>query len=224
MPKRILLRTVVAAGLLAVPGVAPAQMEPYVLFLIDTSASMAQEGCDPSVAGDVDHAVDCAGVDVTCMQCATWGCDDAMPNDGRLGKAKKITTDAINAHPGATYALARFHQTPATFACKGGGWVGGACLGAPLGMGNNSGDILVEFADGNETNLIEWMDLDDNYSGVPPDTGCTLCAACGGGCDKELRPTGASPVAGSLASARQYLQAVMAADPYAACRSTRSTS
>jgi len=219
MRHRIRLATALTGGLWLPLG-AHAQVEPYIVFLIDTSASMTGEACDPSTAGDVDDTAECPGVDVACATCNSWGCDDGLANDSRLWKSKKIATDAINAHPDATYALARFHQDPVTFACNQGGWDGAApsCLGAPLGMGDNSADILVEFAPGNETDLLEWMDFQDNYAGTPPATGCTLCAACGGGCDKELRPSGASAAAGSLTSVKQYVQSAMAADPDVGCR------
>jgi len=194
---------------------------PYVLFAFDTSGSMAWEACDPSAAGDVDDTVDCPGVDVSCATCSAEGCGNMLADDGRMWKVKAATTDVVNTHPGAGYALARFHSTPVPFACKGGGWSGPttACFGAPLGMGSNAADILVPFSTGNETDLLEWIDFQDNYPGAPPPpTGCALCSDCGGGCDKELRPTGATPLAGSLYSANEYLDSFRAADPLGGCR------
>ena len=201
-------------------GTCQAPEKPYVLFDFDTSGSMAWDTCDPSATGDVDHTVECPGIDVSCTNCNAVGCGDGIYNDGRLWKVKTATTDVVNTHPNATYALTRFQSDPVPFACKGGGWSGPstACFGAPLGQGDNAADILVEFAPGNETNLLEWMDFEDNYAGVAPSTGCALCSDCGGGCDKELRPTGATPVAGSLFSANEYLDSVRASDPLGGCR------
>jgi MYXO-CTERM domain-containing protein len=202
------------------PALAQAQVKPRIIFDVDTSGSMAWEACDPSTAGDVDHANDCPGIDVPCIQCNADGCGDGLPNDGRLWKVKNAMSQVVTAFGEVDFALARFHGSPVTFGCKGGGWVGAnaACFGAPLGMGDNAADILVPFGDNNQTDMLEWMDLQSNTPGPPSDTGCSLCPTCGGGCDKELRPTGATPVAGSIYSCNQYLDTVRSADPEAGCR------
>jgi hypothetical protein len=206
---------------LALPtGVLGQTVEPRLLLVVDTSGSMAWEACDPSAGADVDHTNDCPGTDVACGACAPSGCGDGVENDGRVWKVKRALTDVVNAFGEAEFALARFHGTPAPFSCAGGGWIGaaGGCVGAALGAGDNAADVLVAFAGDNQQDLLEWLDLDDNFGGVPPDTGCILCPGCGGGCDKELRPTGATPLAGSLDSANAYVSGERAADPRAACR------
>jgi len=193
---------------------------PHILFQFDTSGSMAFESCDPASGSDVDDTVECPGTDVDCATCAAEGCGNLLPDDSRSWKVKTAITDVVSTHPNAVYALARYHMTPSPFFCPGGGWVGPnvACFGAPLGQGQNAADILVEFAPGNETDLLEWMDFQDNHAGVAPDTGCTLCADCGGGCDKELRPTGTTPIAGALFSVREYIDAARTLDPLGGCR------
>ena len=114
------------------------------------------------------------------------------------------------------FALARFHQDPALFSCPAGGWVGG-CGGA---------DILVPFAANNQPDLLDWLDLCDNYGDCvpspgsdPPGFGCSLCGDCGSGCDKELRPTGSTPIAGALSRLYEYLSTdVIPNDPDSASR------
>jgi len=218
----VLMRWVMRhAALLTVlwPTLLRAQPKPRVLFDVDTSGSMAWEACDPG-GTDVDHTADCPGMDVTCSQCNATGCGNGLPDDGRLWKVKTAITTIVAAYGEVQFALARFHSDPVTFACKGGGWNGPSalCLGAPLGEGDNASDILVEFDDDNQRDLLEWVDFDDNYVGTPPAAGCNLCADCGGGCDKEMRPTGATPVAGSIFSCGQYLRDMRAMDSPSPCR------
>jgi hypothetical protein len=57
------------------------------------------------------------------------------------------------------------------------------------------------------------MNGQDDFAGVPPATGCALCADCGGGCDQELRGAGEAALAGAIASVRQYITSELAADP-----------
>jgi len=195
------------------------QIKPRIIFDVDTSGSMAWEACDTG-GTDVDHTTDCPGTDVPCALCNTPGCDDLIPNDGRLWKVKTAIADVVTAFGEVQFALARFHSDPTVFACKGGGWNGPSalCLGAPLGEGDNASDILVEFGDDNQQDLLEWIDFETNTAFPPSPTGCNLCADCGGGCDKELRPTGATPNAGSIVSCRDYLSTVRSTDPQFDCR------
>jgi hypothetical protein len=200
--------------------VASAQVKPYILFDFDTSGSMLADSCG---AVDRDDTVECPGSDSPCASCNVSGCGDGLLNDSRLWKVKRATTDVVSAFGEVTFGLARFHQTPAPFACKGGGWLGaaGLCGFSGMGVGDNAADILVDFADGNQRDILDWLDRTDNYTGTPPATGCNLCPAtgdCGGGCDKELRGTGGTPVAGSLFSVEQHLAATRMADPLSACR------
>ena len=195
-------------------------VKPRVIFDVDTSGSMAWEACDPSIAGDVDHTTDCPGVDVPCATCGATGCDNGLPDDGRLWKVKTAIADVVAAYGEVEFALARFHSTPNAFSCPAGGWVGPnvACFGAPLGQGDNAADILVEFHDDNQRDILDWLDLQSNTAGPPSDTGCNLCDDCGGGCDKELRPTGATPLAGSIFSCNEYLDSVRSMDAPSPCR------
>jgi hypothetical protein len=216
-------------GVVLAPAIASAQpIKPYILIDFDTSGSALDDVCTQT---DVDQSAECAGSDVACATCNAGGCGNGVADDSALWKAKTGTANMIGgATQDVTFALARMHQTPTTFACKGGGWLGAAslCGGSDLGMGDNSGDILVEFADGNRPDMLDWMDFCDNWptsadcSSVSNlgGTGCSgLCPDCGNGCDKELRASGGSPVAGSLYSARDYIQnTVMPLDPDASCR------
>jgi MYXO-CTERM domain-containing protein len=202
--------------------IASAQVKPYIIFDFDTSGSMLQDSCGN---GSPDATVECPGSDVSCATCNVQGCGNGIADDSKLWKVKKATTEVVSAYGEVTFGLARFHQTPAAFACKGGGWLGAAaiCGGADMGVGDNAADILVDFADGNQRNILEWLDGTDNYPGTcpttcPPATGCTLCPDCGGGCDKELRGTGGTPDAGSLFSVNAHIQSTKAADPEGSCR------
>ena len=205
------------------------QVKPYILFDFDTSLSMNIGACGGT--GDVDDTSECAGADVSCAVCNTPGCGDGIPNDSRLWKVKKATTDVVNSFGEATYALARFHHDPAPWACKRGAWNTANvanCQGAPVGTGLNRGDIVVPFSEENQADLLDWLDGCDNWptSGacdpvidLAPDTGCNLCADCGGSCDKELRGALGTALGGSMWSVREYLEnQVMPTDPALGCR------
>jgi hypothetical protein len=221
------MRAVLLTGVLCSSAIGRAQVKPYIIFDIDTSGSMGWDTCGNGggFGGGWDDTTECPGVDQTCMGCNATGCDNGIADDSRLWKVKQGTSQVVNNFGEVTYALARFRATPqSNFVCDSGGWQG-SCNGA---------DILVPFYEGNQQDILEWMDFDDNYpgtcvpgtggfpptpsSGCPPASGCSLCADCGGGCDKELRPGSGTPVAASLASVEAYLAGVMASDPEAACR------
>jgi len=169
----------------------------------------------------VDDTVECPGTDVTCATCTASGCDDGVPNDSRLGKVKQAASDLVAAFGSVDYALVRMHQDPAPFTCPDGGWSGAstACAAEPVGTGSNRADLLADFAPDSARDALQWLNRDDDFTGTPPDTGCTLCSDCAGGCDEEVRGSGESALAGMLASARQHIQAAMAADLLAECRS-----
>ena len=216
------LTTPIAALALLLPAALRAQQcaKPRVLFAFDTSGSMAWESCDlGSFPTDVDSTVECPGVDVPCNVCGAEGCGNGLADDSRLYKVKQTTTAVVEAFASQVqFALARFHQTPAPFSCKTGGWQGApaACVLAPLGSDYNAADIIVDFSD-DATDLLAWVDFTDNVDGTAdPSADCALCPDCADGCDKELRPSGATPLGGSLYSVRQHLDASRAADPAAA--------
>ena len=192
-------------------------VKPYVIFDIDTSGSMLSSICGGG--GGVDDSAECPGNDSSCVSCMAQGCDNGIADDSRLWKVKRGITDVVSSFGEATYALARYHQNPATFNCPSGGWVG-SCAGA---------DILVPFSEDNQWDILEWVDLCDNYPTTgdcdpspvsdPPGIGCNLCPDCGSGCDKELRGAGPTPIAASMAAVGDYLiNSVMPADPVASCR------
>ena len=192
-------------------------VEPHILLDIDTSGSMAWDTC--GIFGSFDDSAECPGMDQTCADCMATGCDNGVADDGRLWKVKTAAANVINNHGEATFALARYHQDPASFICPSGGWAG-TCAGA---------DILVPFADDNQQEMLDWLDSCDNYPAAgdcdlspvsdAPATGCTLCADCGSGCDKELRGAGPTPIAASLADAGQYMiNEVGPVDPALGCR------
>jgi MYXO-CTERM domain-containing protein len=204
------------------------QVKPRIMLDIDTSGSMLDDSCD---VADVDNTAECAGADVSCAVCNVQGCGNGIADDSKLDKVKTAVNEVVNAFGEVEFGLARFHQTPtAPFMCKGGGWLGAAaiCGGSDMGMGDNAADIVVEFAEDNQNELLSWIDGCDNYptagdcsavSGLAG-TGCSgLCPDCGNGCDKELRGTGGTPDAGSLFSVHDYLNtSVIPLDPAAACR------
>jgi MYXO-CTERM domain-containing protein len=254
------------------------QVKPYIMLVFDTSGSMlwpvcsqgwacnsgctsgncsSTQGCagcfgcnGPYADINGDNSKDCPGKDVSCSLCNTLGCGNGVPDDSRLFKVKKGAYNVVSAFGEVTFALARFHQTPATFTCDAvgaqqvGGWsgaisacktIGGtwACCTAtgghdPMGSGENRADVLVGFSDNNQSQVLSWMNNCDDYPSAgscpgsnPPTTGCSLCPTCGGGCDLELRGSGNTPLAGSLYTVRQSLNSTIASDPLAACRPYR---
>jgi MYXO-CTERM domain-containing protein len=220
---------------LLVPGAATAQqeeVEPYVMLLFDTSGSMRRRVCNEyGVNGD--NSAECPGSDVPCSSCNTIGCGNSVPDDVRLFKVKKGAYSVVSAFGEVTFALSRFHQDPWEFTCPWGGWWGAAenCSGDKAGTGWNRADVLVGFSNDNQVEILRWMNNCDDYpspgacpAGVnpgtaTPKTGCSLCAACGGGCDMELRAEGFTPLAGSLRHFRTgFFPGVLSTDPKAACR------
>ncbi len=77
---------------------------------------------------------------------------------------------------------------------------GGTCEGALRGEGSTS--LIVPFAEGNEREIVSWMNNQEDYPG-----------------DKELRADGPTPIAETMTHAREYLAELALADPLARCRS-----
>ncbi len=225
--------------------VARAQTEtvkPYVLLLFDTSGSMRERVCGGYISGD--NSAECPGDDVDCDDCDSVGCDNGQADDIRLYKVKKGATSVVGAFGEVIFGLARFHQTGRDFACDVGGWRGAPgdndnsqdenCDGDAVGTGWTSADILVPFADGSQNEILLWMNNCDDYPTVgdcpwavnPEDANpngtpdkCSLCPECDDACDKELRATGWTPLAGSLRHFRtNFFPGVIAADDKSACR------
>ncbi len=214
-------------------------VKPYVLLLMDTSDSMFWDLCHDNYPGakqyiNGDNSSECPGKQVSCATCNSFGCGNGKYDDSRLYKVKKGAYSVVSAFGEVTFALARFHQVPDTFTCNGvaddrvGGWVAHSCKGA-----FNGADVLVGFKDNNQQAILRWMNNCDDYptpgacpGTLPPTTGCDLCSkwggSCGSGCDHELRAGAWTPLAGSLASVRSYLNSkVLPADTKAGCRPYR---
>jgi MYXO-CTERM domain-containing protein len=218
----------IAATLLLTSEAGAQQIKPYIFLDVDTSSSMLQDTCGTA---DVDESSECAGSDVPCATCNATGCGNGIADDGRLFLAKRAARSLVDSFGEVTFGLARFHQDPAPFSCKGGGWLGAAagCGGDAVGIGSNRADVLVPIMPDNQDELVSWIDGCDDWptpsdcdpvTNLAPDTGCALCADCGAGCDKEVRAHGDAPIAGGLYSLQQYLEnTVMPADPAAGCRS-----
>jgi MYXO-CTERM domain-containing protein len=243
------MRRGVACALLAASSLLPSfaagqQVKPYIMLLFDTSGSMVFDVCGnygtSSSNKYSDNSTDCPGVSVACTTCNTYGCSptyNSVADDSRLYKVKKGAYNVVSAFGEVTFGLARFHQAPLlrTVAnwCNsndsdnpgGGGWDGN-CTGA---------DVLVGFGTTNQNQILNWMNgcsdwspttgttvgacWDGSSGGRPPTTGCSLCSACGAGCDYELRADGPTPIAASLNTIRtSYLPGVVSADTKAACR------
>lgn len=198
-------------------GYAMGDLSPRLLLVFDTSGSMNWHTC-ANVFTDGDGSVACPGSDVLCADCpGSTTCSDGFANDSRLDKVKRGITDVIGAFGEVDFALMRFAQRAVEFACptsnaslSSGGWQGAGA--APCGGGFNAGQLLVGFAPENVPALLTYMDGASNYPGSSPPPGK----------DVELRGSGTTPIAGSLASARDYLDAVKAADvPFGGCRPYR---
>jgi putative metal-binding protein len=205
----------------ALPARAQTQIKPYILFQFDTSGSMAWDVCESGLPTEniYDSTSECPAADDPCTTCNAAGCGNGIADDGRLWKVKRAAADVVNSFGEGTYALARFHQEPRFFSCPGGGWTG-SCFMA-------GADILVPFAEDNQQEILDWVDGCDNWpthddcsstTNLAPAVGCSLCADCGGGCDKELRPEGLTPIHDALTDDRTYIEGVMATDPAAGCR------
>jgi hypothetical protein len=193
-----------------------ADASPRLLLVFDSSGSMNWNTCADVFTGG-DGSGECPGAPVACMACMSSSCANPLADDARLYKVKAGITSAVAAFGEVEYALMRFHQRAAGFACptarageQSGGWQGGGA--APCGGGFAAGDLLVSFADDNEQTLLGWIDGDSNYPGVPPV-----------GTDWEIRGTGTTPLAGALTSARDYIDDIRTpqADPRVACRPYR---
>lgn len=236
------VRVVSIQLVLAIPLGARAQVKPHIMIDVDTSGSMLCDACQ-SGTDLVDDSAECPGTDISCGTCAVLGCSNGTPDDSRLTKVKLALADVVNSFGEITFGLARFAQTPNVFACNNtcgsvnpsGGWTGATsqfCDGAAPGQVPNAADILVPFTDDNQTELLYWVDGCDNWPTVddcdpipPEDLGGDTCAVgelcpdCGTGCDKELRGSGFTALAGSLASVREHIENVARlADPAAGCR------
>jgi MYXO-CTERM domain-containing protein len=236
---RGLISGAIVLGLLLGAGDASAQeIKPYVMLLFDTSGSMHRVPCGNLgrwVNGD--NSNECPDVDVSCTaasSCNFFGCGNGLADDTRIFKVKAGASSVVNAYGEVTFGVSRFRQTPAAFDCNHGGWTGGWCgagTGEALGAGSNRADVLVAFGSNNQTDVLSWMNNCDDYptagacplgvnpGAATPTTGCSLCTDCGTGCDKELRPHGATPIAGSLYTLRNsFFPGVITADTQAACR------
>nr|MDQ3034113.1 MopE-related protein [Myxococcota bacterium] len=183
-----------------------------LLLVFDTSGSMNWHVCGDEFTGG-DGSFECAGDDVACATCGASGCGNGAADDSRLARARAGVADVVAGFGDVELGLMRFRQRATSFACPGtnataqsGGWAGsGAVCGAYA-----AGDLLVGFSPQNEYDMLEWLDGTDNYTGTAP-----------AGLDIELRGSGTTPLAGSLDSARSYLETARAADPRGACRPYR---
>ena len=218
------------------------QVKPYVMLLFDTSGSMIWPVCyDSYSAINGDNSKDCPGKQISCSQCNTFGCGNGKSDDTRLYKVKQGAHSVVSAFGEVTFALSRFRNTPASFTCnassnsRAGGWQGVACGYGnwwnpkyyAMGSGGNQADVLVSFSDTNQTQILRWMNNCDDYPSVgscpgstAPSSGCKLCSDCGGGCDRELRGVGLTPIAGSLYDLRvnYFNKTVLPYDKKKACR------
>ena len=234
--RRRSLTGLVLACCLGVAGLASAQnkpVKPYVMVLFDTSGSMLWTVCSSNYSTiNGDNSKECPGKAVSCSSCNTLGCGNGVADDSRLYKAKRGAHSVVSAFGEVTFGLSRFRMTPTPFgfSCNvtytyyfgvHGGWRGSDCSSSM-----NRADVLVPFADNNQQQILQWMNNCDDYPSVgscpgttAPSSGCKLCAECGGGCDKELRGGGATPIAGSLRHLRlKYFNKVIAADSKKGCR------
>jgi hypothetical protein len=200
------------------PAVSSTDLRPRLLFVIDTSGSMNFDVC----GGELPAPRHFIGDGTTeCPNNANY--DPAVcpagGTESRLSKVKEGMRDVIAGFGEAEYGLMRFRQAGvAPPICPSGssptsrswGWQGGGAgerpdLDEDGTCGRfNAGEVLVEFSlDDNRYDLLEWMDNNDNWpdAAVPP------------GLDFELRGSGTTPLAGSLASSFVYL-----ADPVTGVR------
>ncbi len=189
-------------------------IKPRLLVLFDTSGSMNWHTCASEFTGG-DGSDECPGNDVDCATCSASGCGNGVADDSRIHKVKLGVGDAVAAYGNVEWGLMRFHQRAEPFTCptanatlRSGGWQGAGA--APCGGGFNAGDLLVRFSPDNTYDLLDWLDLEDNYPGTAP-----------AGMDIELRGSGTTPIAGSLGTAHTYLGDVRATDAQAACRPYR---
>ncbi|MFH1130508.1 MAG: vWA domain-containing protein, partial [Pseudomonadota bacterium] len=216
------------------------QVKPYVMLLFDTSGSMIWNICDDDYSCiNGDNSIECPGNQISCGDagclCTTFGCGNGIADDARLYKVKKGAYSVVSAFGEVTFGLSRFEQNPASFTCSGtsgrvGGWVSAGCSsGTPLLNPGNRADVLVEFADGNQNEMLLWMNNCDDWPNAgacpqdnAPTTGCSLCSECGTGCDMELRASGNTPIAGSLKDLRvNFFPTVIANDLKKECRPYR---
>ncbi len=186
-----------------------------LLIVFDTSGSMNWHVCDDVFTGG-DGSEECPGWDVGCDECESSTCDDGLPNDSRMYKAKEGLRMAVSAYGNVEWALMRFHQRAEEFICpgeyaslRGGGWQGAGA--APCVGDFNTGDLLVRFAPHNAWHILQWMNHSSNYPGGDPPPGL----------DWELRGSGTTPLAGSLNSAYEYLIGVKDDDAKVDCREYR---
>jgi len=197
------------------PAASPA--EPQVMLLVDSSASMRWPACEMTT--EVDGTEECPGADMSCAECMAGGCGDGVANDSRLAMMKDAIGRFMDGCPATRFGLARFHQEPVAFQCVSGGWSGTqvACQepggSSDPGTGFNRADVLVDVDAVDAQDVRAWLDLSDNHPDDPADaSGCSICDECGIGCDKELRPSGGTAVAGSLRTVRNYLEAEAVAE------------
>ncbi|HXV75694.1 MAG TPA: hypothetical protein VD788_05190, partial [Candidatus Polarisedimenticolaceae bacterium] len=193
----------------------PSDIKARLLIVFDTSGSMNFNTCDATFTGG-DGSTECPGFDVSCSTCPATDCNNGLPDDSRMAKVKAGLNNVIAGFGEVEYGLMRFHQRGESFqipedcpsqnaSLQSGGWQGGGA--EPCGGGFNAGDLLVSFSFDNQSDLLAWMDGDSNYPGEPPPN-----------LDWELRGSGTTPIAGSLASALTYLEAVEDDDPASGCR------
>lgn len=189
----------------------PEPATPRLLALIDSSGTMNMAGCVAEFTGG-DGSSECPGDDVstsTCSVSATAG--NSIPDDSRIYFTKQALQDVIvSGIGGVEWALMRFEQTAVSpFACpvqdplmQSGGWQG-AGEACQSGVGD-AGEMLVSWSAGadNTDELFSWIDSARASTTV----------------DDELRATGTRPLAGSLSSALDHIQAVRATDADGTCR------
>lgn len=188
----------VAANYLYDVGTTPAA--PNVLIIFDTSGSMTFDTSGRSGGEGCIESGDGGG-------CATGGDGSKdhpglQPTTNRMYIAKAAIASVLQSIGGARYGLMRFHQRESSSASLDAYWYRDDRgrverlhysgdrdpRGSDDNCRNNS-DILVGIAEGTATEISTWMDGVENYP-----------------TQKELRGDGATPLARSLRTAREYFR------------------
>lgn len=190
-----------------------------VLIVFDTSGSMMWNTCRDDFTGG-DGSLSCPGADVACAPsppgCGASGCGNGLADDSRILKVKTGISNVVNGFGEVEWGLMKFRQLPTEFSCgtlnvnkNDGGWQG---AGSSPCTGFAAGDVVVKFDPDSTNSLLAYMDGSTNYTGPPPP-----------GKDFELRASGNTPLAGSLASARTYVAQTRSTDSpvVAGCRPYR---
>ncbi len=172
------------------------KIKPRLAVLFDVSGSMSWEVDEGESSYTGDGSLDCPG-----------------DNNARMPLVKRGTFDAIAAYGELEYSLYRFHQSRRdSFSCPSsysvnnsmGRWRG-ATDQVPCTGDFAAADLLVKFGPENSQWILQWMDNATNYTAR----------------DYELRPSGYTPIAGSLTTIRTHLLDIRDDDPFNECRPYR---